>query len=157
MSALAPYIETLELAASIEELGEAFQDLADDEVWKRPRPELLSIGELAAHLVYWDVRFLLGGNFESPLNEVRAWYYDDAVNDPLVLPLGAQQVLAEILRAHEASLAAVKALAPTPDDPNPHREDWTWRYTLQTQALHYAYHTGQMHSVRHLLAANAKK
>ncbi len=40
------------------EVTEAFKALADENVWKRPSPVLLSVGELAGHIAYWEaVRF----------------------------------------------------------------------------------------------------
>jgi hypothetical protein len=36
------------------ELGEAFKGLSDEDVWKRPHPRLLSVGELASHIAFWE-------------------------------------------------------------------------------------------------------
>src|SRR5437867_450947 len=38
----------------------AFEGLADENVWKRPAPGLLSVGELAGHLAFWDAVRLAG-------------------------------------------------------------------------------------------------
>lgn len=35
------------------ELKFAFEGLADEHVWTRPKPDLLSVGELAGHIAYW--------------------------------------------------------------------------------------------------------
>lgn len=32
----------------------AFDGLADENVWKRPTPGLLAVGELAGHVAYWE-------------------------------------------------------------------------------------------------------
>src|SRR2546423_9546466 len=42
------------------ELGEAFKGLADENVWKRPAKGLLSVGELAGHIAYWEAMRLAG-------------------------------------------------------------------------------------------------
>ncbi|MEA2552859.1 MAG: hypothetical protein QOJ65_1035, partial [Fimbriimonadaceae bacterium] len=36
------------------EFSLAFEGLADEDVWRRPHPQLLSIGELAGHIAFWD-------------------------------------------------------------------------------------------------------
>ena len=36
------------------ELKIAFEGLADENVWKRPTPGLLSVGELAGHIAFWE-------------------------------------------------------------------------------------------------------
>src|SRR2546427_12066391 len=42
------------------EVGEAFRGLADENVWKRPAERLLSVGELAGHIAYWEAVKLAG-------------------------------------------------------------------------------------------------
>src|ERR1700756_5470009 len=39
----------------------AFEGLADENVWKRPAPGLLSVGELAGHIAFWEAVRLGGG------------------------------------------------------------------------------------------------
>ena len=38
----------------------AFEGLADGNVWKRPAPGLLSVGELAGHIAFWEAVRLAG-------------------------------------------------------------------------------------------------
>ncbi len=45
-------LEILELGYF--EIGEAFKGLSDGNVWKRPADGLLSVGELAGHIAYWE-------------------------------------------------------------------------------------------------------
>ncbi|MEO7717047.1 MAG: hypothetical protein ABIY70_12660 [Capsulimonas sp.] len=44
------YLEVLDLGYF--EAPFAFEGLADENVWKRPAPGLLSVGELAGHIAY---------------------------------------------------------------------------------------------------------
>ncbi|RYG96288.1 MAG: DinB family protein [Alphaproteobacteria bacterium] len=134
------------------EMSEAFKGLPDEDTWRRPDPRLLSVGELAAHVAYWESRMYLGeGKIESPLITPAANYYTASVDEPFQLPLGAEQVLQEVQRIHALCKAAFAANPRDSEDPNPNREGATWGFTLEYQAFHVAYHTGQMYSVRHLL------
>lgn len=133
------------------ELSEAFKSLPDDDVWTRPHPRLLSVGEVAAHIAYWEARSFFGEDFESPLAAAAARYYSTNVAEPFSLPMGADAVLAEVGRVHEAGKAAFAANPHDSEEPNPNRGDWTWGFTLEYQGFHVAYHTGQIYSVRHLL------
>lgn len=133
------------------EMGEAFKGLPDEDVWKRPDPRLLSVGELAAHVAYGEAESFLGSGFESPLVVGAAHYYTRNVDQPFELPMRAEAVLSELRRVHEAAKAAWAANPHDPEEPNPHRDGWSWGMTLEYQAFHVAYHTGQIYSVRHLL------
>lgn len=134
------------------EMGEAFKGLPDEDVWRRPHPRLLSVGELAAHIALGEAQSFLGeGGVESPLFVRAARYYTANVEEPFDLQLGAKEVLAEVERIHVLSHAAFAADAKDAEQPNPNRNDWTWGFTLEYMAFHVAYHTGQMYSVRHLL------
>ncbi|MCW5937849.1 MAG: DinB family protein [Fimbriimonadaceae bacterium] len=139
------------LDSAVWELSEAFKDFPDSDVWKRPDPRLLSAGELAAHIAYWEAESLLGGGFESPLVNKAADYYTSHVGQPFELNLGAEAVYAEVKRVHEACKAALVASPHDSEQPCSNRDGWTWGYTLQYQVFHVAYHTGQVYSVRHLL------
>jgi uncharacterized damage-inducible protein DinB len=140
------------LDTAIWELGEGFKGLSDDDVWRRAHPRLLSVGELAAHIAYWEAKSFMGDGFESPLtaNEA-ARYYDPNVDEPYALPLGAESVYDEVKRVHEACKAAYAANPPDSEDANPFREGWTWGKLVEYQVFHIAYHTGQVYSVRHLM------
>lgn len=133
------------------ELSEGLQGIPDEDVWKRPDPRLLSVGELAAHVAYWEAQSFFGDGFESPLVQTAARYYSSSVDEPFGLAMNGEAVLAEIARVHEACKAAFLASPPEMSEKNLHRGDWTWGYTLQYQAFHVAYHAGQIYSVRHLL------
>ena len=139
------------LDSAIWEMGEAFKGLGDEDVWRRPHPRLLSVGELAAHVAYWESVSFLGEGHESPLVDRVARYYPVTVDEPIARDLGAEAVIKEVERIHLACMEAFRALSPSPEEPNPYREGWTWATLVEYQAFHIAYHTGQMYSVRHLL------
>ena len=57
------YLDVLELAHF--EVKEAFGGLKDENVWKRPAEGLLSVGELAGHMAYWEAARLAGEGDEA--------------------------------------------------------------------------------------------
>lgn len=134
------------------EMGEAFKELPDIDVWRRPDPRLLSVGELACHVAYWEAQSFLGeGGTESPLIVPAARYYTSHSAEPFELSMGAEEVFKELQRIHALCKDSFTAHPHDSEEPNPNRNDWTWGWTLEYQAFHLAYHTGQMYSVRHLL------
>ena len=140
----------------------AFEGLADEHVWQRPAPGLLSVGELAGHIAYWEAVRLAGEGedlikcrLSSPLIDGRFRYYPTTLQTPPAeqhLAMTAEEVYAELLRVHEAAMAQFKALSP---DPNTHipgcPTGFTYVEYFQYAVFHIAYHTGQMYSARHLL------
>ena len=148
------------------EVTEAFKGLADENVWKRPYRGLLSVGELAGHIAYWEaVRFageaedgsasrdLSNCKISSPLLDPRFGYYTsmvDSAPSEAHLAMSAEQVCNELLRIHQESMSYLKARNPVMDSKAP---GWHSDYNdlLRYVAFHIAYHTGQMYSVRHLL------
>ncbi len=136
--------------SAIWEMSEAFVHLADQDVWVRAHPRLLSVGELAAHVAFGEARWILG-EFESPFFTDQIGYYPTTVEQPLLLELGAEAVYAEVKRVHEACKAHFLTSRPALDAKSPFRDDWAWGYTIEYMAFHIAYHTGQVYSVRHLL------
>lgn len=153
----------------------AFEGLADENVWKRPAEGLLSVGELAGHIAYWEAIKLAGegGEPEPEANGVavmpdlakcrvssllidhRFGYYPKTLTTPPSeqhLAMTAEQVCSELLRVHNESTAYFKALNPDLDGCSP---GWpphnTYRAFLSYAAFHVAYHTGQIYSTRHLL------
>jgi hypothetical protein len=163
---LETYLSLLDLCYF--EVTEAFKGLADDHVWKRPGSILLSVGELAGHVAYWEaVRFAGEGTdgsssrdlsnckVHSPLLDPRFAYYTTNLTTPpseAQLALTAKQVLDELLRVHNESMEFLKALNPNLDVPAPYwGEQSNLRELLKYVIFHIAYHTGQMYSVRHLL------
>ena len=133
------------------ELGEAFKGLPDEDVWKRPHPRLLSVGELATHIAYWEDLGNTGGTSESPFLKEYARYYTSSVETPFVLDFGAEALYREVDRVHGVVKASLAAADHDGEDKNPHRDGWTWRQSIEYSAFHVAYHTGQIYSVRHLL------
>lgn len=139
------------LDTAIWEMGEAFKGLPDADVWKRAHPQLLSVGELAAHTAYWEAISFMGQGVESPLTEHESRYYTANVGDPVVLDMTAEAVYAEVKRIHELAKASFAADPQDSESPNPHREGWSWGTLIEYQVFHVAYHAGQMYSVRHLM------
>ena len=148
------YLEILELGYF--ELGEAFKGLADENVWKRPADGLLSIGELAGHIGYWEALRLAGeGIVQSPLLDTRFAYYPTTIcTSPSEehRAMTATQVLSELLRVHQESLVHFKALNPELTSQIPGcPTGFTYGEFLKYLGFHIAYHTGQIYTVRHLL------
>lgn len=136
----------------------AFENLSDEDLWRRAHPRLLSVGELAGHVAYWQGVWVMGdGNdrpdlaqlpIESPLIDHRFRYYTSNVEAPAALGLGVAEVLAEVARVHEAAKQSLRGKEIT--DPYPGQWD-TYGKLVSYQVFHVAYHTGQIYSVRHLL------
>lgn len=142
------------------EFGFALAGLADDKVWVRPHPKLLSIGELAGHIAQWEAVRTTGESpkpdlallpIKSILLDPRFAYYTSNVEEPVTLNLGAVALGEEVARVHTEAKAALLRLDPDGSDQVPGWGRWTWGYSLQYMAFHIAYHTGQAYSVRHLL------
>lgn len=162
---LETYLRFLELGYF--EVTEAFKRLPDENVWKRPAEGLLSIGELAGHVAYWDAVRLAGEGGEetqpdlakcrvsSLLIDHRFRYYTTTLETPPSeqhLAMTAEQVCSELLRVHEESVAHLKSLNPDLEAPAPGwGSDQTYGEFLRYATFHVAYHTGQMYSARHLL------
>jgi len=144
------------------EFSLVFEGLADEDVWKRPHPNLLSIGELTGHIVFWEaVRFMGPGatnqpdldlvGIKSPLIDGKFRYYSKSIGEPVDLGLTAAELLSEVTRIQQESKAAITREARDSEDPFPGSQKATWGNTLTYQVFHIAYHTGQAYSVRHLL------
>jgi len=159
------YLSVLELGYF--ELGEAFKELADENVWRRPAAGLLSVGELAAHIAYGEAIHLAGkpGNppgtnvsncpVKSVLVDERFSYYPGTLGQSPSeehLVMTGEQVHRELLRVHEESVAYFKALNPDLESVAPgYPANFTYGEFLKYVSFHLAYHTGQIYSVRHLL------
>ena len=143
------------------ELGEAFKGLKDENVWKRPAPGLLSVGEIAGHISYWFALRLAGDakdpdscKVTSPLIDRRFRYYPATLNElpsEQHLAMTAEQVHNELTRVHKESVAHFKALNPDLSTAPPALPDWSYGSQLEYLVFHIAYHTGQIYSARHLL------
>lgn len=149
MEALDVLLDALDLAHW--ELGEAMTGMPDGDLWIRPHPSLLSVGELLAHIAYGESSHLTGGAVASPIAERAARYYSVTLESPMSLAMSADELYQEVQRVHGLARTAVAELRPSLEAVNPWRDDWTWRDTLKYMAFHAAYHTGQVYSVRHLL------
>jgi len=141
------------LDSAVWEMGEGFKVLPDEDVWQRPHPRLLSVGEVAVHVAYWEAQSFLGEGFDSPLVQAETPYYSSSVDKPIALALTGDQVYAEVKRVHEACKAAFLADPHDSEELNAKRAEnqWTWGATLEYQVFHFGYHTGQIYSARHLL------
>lgn len=149
------------------EMQFAFEGLADENVWKRPAPDLLSVGELAGHVALWFTIRLSDQcgqkkpdweklPVKSPIIDDRFSYYP--TNLPLSpaehhLKMTADEIYKELLRVHREAVAHFKAWNPDLDSLPPGEGSYgqTYREWLKYQTFHIAYHIGQMYSVRHLL------
>src|SRR5207249_2669445 len=140
----------------------AVEGLADENVWKRPAPGLLSVGELAGHIAFWEAVRLAGDGpdpaqcrVSSPLIDRRFRYYPATLATPPSeqhLAMTAEQVGRELQRVHEEAVAHFRALNPDPESHPPGWEPyWTYGEFLKYLVFHVSYHTGQIYSVRHLL------
>ena len=163
------YLQVLNLGYF--EVKEAFLGLADENVWKRPAAGLLSVGELAGHIAYWEAIRLAGEGVEQLFGQMQPDLEKCRVTSPLVdhrfqyhsttvgtLPseqhraMTAEQVCRELVRVHEEATAYFKARNPDlascpPGWPSGSNYGEFLRYL----AFHVAYHTGQIYSARHLL------
>jgi hypothetical protein len=144
----------------------AFEGMADEHVWKRPAEGLLSVGELAGHIAYWEAVRLASEGAEnsepdltkcrvsSPLLDHRFGYYPTTIATPPSeqhRAMTAEQVCNELLRVHEESVAHFKARNPDLESTTPGSSNFTYGEYLKYASFHIAYHTGQMYSARHLL------
>jgi DinB superfamily len=158
------YLGVLELGYF--EVKVAFEGLADENVWKRPTEGLLSVGELAGHIAFWEAVRLAGEGGEpepdlakcqvsSPLIDRRFQYYPTTIAIPPSeqhLAMTAEQVCGELLRVHEEAVVHFKALNPDLESTPPGWPTyWTYGESLKYAVFHVSYHVGQMYSVRHLL------
>lgn len=144
------------------ELKIAFEGLADERVWKRPAPGLLSVGELAGHVAFWEAVRLAGEGQDPARCRVRSLLIDPRFSyypTTLATPpseehrrMTADGVCRELLRVHEESVAHFRALDPDPDTPIPGcPAGFTYAQYLEYAVFHTAYHVGQIYSARHLL------
>ncbi|MBL8048040.1 MAG: DinB family protein [Chthonomonas sp.] len=133
------------------ELGEAFKGMPNADLWRRPHPNLWSVGEIASHIAYGEDHNIAGGKVGGRFAEAHQRYYQGPLDEPLVLPMTASEVYEEVKRVHRAVMAEFAAMNPDPEAINPTRPDWTWRQTLEYMAFHVAYHTGQIYSARHIM------
>ena len=139
------------------ELKIALEGIPQVDLWRRPHPNLLSIGEIAGHIAYGLVANVFGAMNErsdlagcpivSPLLNESFRYFSTNHEAPVVLKLDVESVIAEIEKVFDASRLEVTQ----------HQSDelvlshWkTWGALANYQAFHIAYHTGQIYTARHI-------
>jgi uncharacterized damage-inducible protein DinB len=156
MSTLDPLVEAWDEA--YREFAIALEGLPDEDLWQRPHPRLLSVGELAGHIAYWQAVWVTGGGNHKPdlaqlpikssLIDNGFGYYTNTVDHAYKVDLNTAQVLEEVMRVH----GEVKAFLADKGKDDAYPGQWgTWGNLVQYQVFHVAYHTGQAYSVRHLL------
>jgi len=139
------------------EFAIALEGLSDEDLWRRAHPRLLSVGELAGHITYYEAIGHIAedssSQIVSPLADPAFRYYTDEVEKPVVFEMGVDELLKEVARVHEESKRVVLELDPDAADKVSSKTfaGWSWAYYLQYRVFHIAYHTGQIYSVRHLL------
>lgn len=144
----------------------AFDGLADANVWKRPASGLVSIGEIAGHVAYWQaVKFAGDGKqaetdddkrrVHSLLIDWRFRYLPTTLQNPPSqehLSMGAVEVRSELLRVHKESMEQFKnANIDLETSPAGYAPNFKYGALLQYAVFHVAYHTGQIYTARHLL------
>lgn len=138
------------------EFSLVFEDLKDEDLWRRPDPKLLSVGELVCHMAYAQTSFATkldpACGIESPLAIDDARYYLYSVDSPLVLDMSVEEVAKEFDRVQKAAKAVFLRSDADRETPltfeGPGR---TFGEFADYMIFHVAYHTGQAFSVRHLM------
>ena len=138
------------------EFSLVFEEMEDADLWVRPHENLLSVGEIACHVVYSLVTYAnkIGADTEltSTLSVKHASYYLHNIGTPIQLALGVADVAAEVDRVQRAVKAVFLASSAERDEPlafdGPGR---TFGEFADYMVFHIAYHTGQAFSVRHIM------
>lgn len=138
------------------EFSLVFEDLGDEDLWRRAAPALLSVGELVCHMAHWQVLYANkldpACGIESPLASEAARYYLSSVGSPLVLDMSVEEVAKEFDRVQKAVKQVFLRSDDERDTPlsfeGPGR---TFGEFADYMVFHVAYHTGQAFSVRHLM------
>lgn len=138
------------------EFSLVFEDLADEDLWRRADPKLLSVGELVCHMVYAQTTFATklepACGIESALAVDDARYYLYSVESPLVLDMSVDEVAKELDRVQKVVKDVFLRSDADRETPltfeGPGR---TFGEFADYMVFHVAYHTGQAFSVRHLM------
>lgn len=138
------------------ELSLIFEDLDDADLWRRPDPKLLSVGEIVCHMANAQVTFANkldpSCGIESPLAREEAGYYLFSVGSPFALEMGVDAVARELDRVQKAVKEVFLRSGAERETPlsfdGPGR---TFGEFGDYMVFHVAYHTGQAFSVRHLM------
>ena len=138
------------------EFSLVFEDLNDADLWFRPHENLLSIGEITCHIMYYLTMYAnkLAADpmLASPLSVKDASYYLHNVGSPIQLKMSVADVAAEVDRVQRDVKAVFLASTAERDEPlafNGPGE--TFGQFADYMVFHIAYHTGQAFSVRHLM------
>ena len=139
------------------EFAIAFEGMPDEDLWRRPHPRLLSVGEIAGHVAHAQAVWVFGGGdwktdltslpIKSPLIDASFRYCTVQLEQPVTLELGSEAVLSEVKRIHEKAMESVATR--TMEELHPYWQNWG--NLIQYQVFHTAYHTGQIYSARHML------
>jgi len=138
------------------EFSLVFEDLSDEDLWRRADPRVLSVGELVCHMVYAQTTYANkldpSCDIESPLNRKEARYYLTTVDQHLKLEMSVDEVAKELDRVQQAVKGVFLQAELGRDEPltfeGPGR---TFGEFADYMVFHVAYHTGQAFSVRHLM------
>ncbi|MEQ1933622.1 MAG: DinB family protein [Fimbriimonadaceae bacterium] len=138
------------------EFSLVFEDLDDDDLWRRADPRLLSVGEIVCHMSYAQIMFATkldpGCGVESPLAPEGASYYLHAVDSPQVLAMSVEDIAKEFDRVQKAAKVVFLRSEAERETPltfeGPGR---TFGEFADYMVFHVAYHTGQAFSARHLM------
>lgn len=138
------------------EFSLVYEELADDDLWRRADPKLLSVGEIVCHMAYWQIIYANKLNpaapIESPLMRDEARYYLTSKDTPLRLEMGVKAVAKEFDRIQKAFKATLTGIDAERDAlltcEGPGR---TFGEFVDYMVFHVAYHTGQAFTVRHLM------
>lgn len=138
-----------------------FKGLRDEDLWVRPHPDLLSIGEIVCHVGLDEIQSMqepalrhesdyATWPIQSPFLNRALYYYDKNLAEPVVLALSVEEVKAELQRVHDE---AKKVVLRKPRDLSDIIEgsDGTWGGQLNYRIFHLAYHAGQAYSLRHMM------
>ena len=132
-----------------------FEDLRDEDLWRRAHPSLLSVGEITAHVIYGLVDHASTVNpaaqVRSSLKRDESRYYLTAVDTPLKLALTVKELEAEFVRVQKEVKAALHASGLPREAPLAKGPGNNMGELVDYMVFHVAYHTGQAFSVRHLM------
>lgn len=133
-----------------------FEELSNTDLWLRPDPKLLSVGELTCHMANAQIGFAKkldpACGIESPLARAEAGYYLSSVDQPIALPMTVEEVAQEFDRVQKAVKHVFLRSSAERETPlsfeGPGR---TFGEFADYMVFHVAYHTGQAFSARHLM------
>jgi hypothetical protein len=138
------------------EFSLVFEGLEDADLWRRPDPKLLSVGEIVCHMMYWHTWYASkiepSSPITTPLSRAESRYYLTSVDTPLALEMSAADVFKEFERVQKAVKEVYLRCDASRDDAlsfeGPGR---TFGEFADYMVFHIAYHTGQAFSARHLM------